>query len=268
MNNDSDSLSLKTLQFDIGQCSDPGIIRSHNEDSLLIRNIRYNSPQNESIELFAIADGMGGYKDGDLASQLAIQILDNQITDFFTRFPIQCIPDGETIFHTLDNAIRTANNEIFHLGESRRSRMATTLVVTLIVNDLAYIANLGDSRVYCLESSALNQITIDHSVGADLVALGKIQPEEIYFHPYRNVVTRFLGSSLYLEPDNFSEILKPEKSLILCSDGLWEMVKDDDIKTILLDQTNAQDACQKLVDFANKNGGPDNISVIIINVTK
>jgi len=259
--------AVKRLKYDIGQCSDIGSVRSSNEDSLISLNIGPN-PYEKRISLHAVADGLGGYEGGDIASKMALQVLTDEISKFILSAGWQKeLSNQEIILHALTTGIKAANKEVLSLGQTYCNGMATTLVAALLINDTAYIANVGDSRAYCLEGEQIRQITADHSLVASLVSSGEINPEELYTHPQRNIVTRYLGSYIDMEVDLFIEVLKPNKSLILCSDGLWEMVRDVDIKKVVHQQTTAQDACAQLIDLAKQNGGIDNISVIIVKVT-
>lgn len=149
-----------------------------------------------------------------------------------------------------------------------QSGMGTTLAAVLMINKMAYIANVGDSRVYLLEHGQIRQITNDHSLVASLVAAGGITPEEVYTHPQRNIITRYLGTEPDVEVDLFTEELHLGDSLLLCSDGLWEMVRDREIQEVAIKGDDAQSACAKLIKLANRNGGVDNMSVIMVKVSR
>ena len=256
---------LKKLRYEIGQCSDVGLVRSSNEDNLLSLNLGHDSLSSMGISLHAIADGLGGYEGGETASKLALNVLADNLTKFVGSTKSQLdLNNRESILKALTAGVRAANNEVFSQSQACGNNMATTLVAALIIDDSAYIANVGDSRAYYLEGPQIRRITADHSLVADLVSTGEISAEELYTHPQRNVITRWLGSYLNVEADFFFEVLKPDRSLILCSDGLWEMVRDNQIEKIVQEQSTAQRACEQLVEMAKKNGGVDNISVIIV----
>lgn len=149
--------------------------------------------------------------------------------------------------------------------------MGTTLALVLVVGESVLIANVGDSRVYLCQEGRLELLTRDHSVVARLVEQGKLQPEETYAHPDRNLIYRSLGANSKEEIDLFPVEggllkLRPGSRLILCSDGLWEMLRDPDIEEVLLQATDPQRASDELVRLANVAGGADNISVIVVNV--
>jgi protein phosphatase len=227
-----------------------------------------NRVSGASVSLYAVADGLGGYEGGEIASKMALKVMAENISKFILSASWENdLNNKAAISKALTVGIRAANNEVLSQSHTYANNMATTLVTALVINDSAYIANVGDSRAYCLDGGQIRQITVDHSLVAGLVSAGEIGPEELYTHPQRNIVTRWLGSDMNMEVDLFNEILKPNKSLILCSDGLWEMVKDIHIEKIVLEQSTAQEACEQLVDMAKQNGGIDNISVIIVKVT-
>jgi serine/threonine protein phosphatase PrpC len=165
----------------------------------------------------------------------------------------------------LTEGVKIANNQVYTQAE--QSGMATTLAAVLIIDTMAYIANVGDSRVYLLNRGQLRQITNDHSLVASLVAAGEITPEEAYTHPRRNIITRCLGTQPDIQVDLFTEELHSGDSLLLCSDGLWEMVRNNKIQEAAIEANDAQSACERLVKLANQNGGVDNVSVIMVKVS-
>jgi protein phosphatase len=146
--------------------------------------------------------------------------------------------------------------------------MGTTLASALIIGSRAYVANAGDSRVYSFYGGTLEQITVDHSLVASLVAAGEITRDEIYTHPRRNIITRCLGMRPEEEADLFTREMRPDESLVICSDGLWEFVHDDAMTEIISRAENIQSACDNLIKAANRNGGLDNISVVIVKAKK
>jgi len=261
--------SVKIRNLEVGFSSDKGLVRSSNEDSTLTLDIGQDIVTDQRVCLYAVADGLGGYDGGKIASKTATKMLAKYISE-------QLIPiikkenlgkiKQKSIRDILASGIKAANKVVYLHGQNKANNMATTLVTALIINNVAYIANIGDSRAYCIEGDHLRQITFDHSLVASLVSAGEIEQEEIYTHPQRNMVTRYLGSENEIEVDYFKELLSPGKSIVLCSDGLWEMIKDIDLRDIILERSHAQVTCDKLVEKAKENGGVDNISVIVINV--
>ncbi|MBN1191230.1 MAG: serine/threonine-protein phosphatase [Dehalococcoidales bacterium] len=221
------------------------------------------------IGLYAIADGLGGYQGGEKASSMALKLMaDYLVKD--TLFQLFKKEYGNlshnSVLQAMANVIKRVGNEMFGSVTSENHLMGTTLAVVLILNNTAYIANVGDSRVYLMDHQLLRQITKDHSLVAELVSVGKITKEQIYTHPQRNIVTRCLGMQYNTDVDLFTEVMQPDMSILICSDGLWEMVRDPNLEEILSKTSNPQTACEKMVDLAKYNGGSDNISVIIIKV--
>lgn len=264
--------SARALKIDVGQATHQGMIRSSNEDSLLMLQFRPEGASAvTSFGLYAVADGVGGHHAGEVASNLAIQVLAKSLEKSLILPNLEVAQRGldkQHISRVLSEAIKSANREVYARGKSEGTDMGTTMAAALIIDTTAYIANVGDSRVYLLEGKQLRQITTDHSIVATLLAAGLITAQEIYTHPRRNIITRSLGIQEDVEVDLFEEKLKNGTSLLLCSDGLWEMVRDDMIKEVLLKATSPQSACEQLLELANRGGGIDNISVLIVKVSE
>lgn len=261
----------RTLKYDIGWATDNGMVRKHNEDSLLTLELRLlDGFEGISADLYAVADGVGGHEGGEVASSLALRVLTSKVLEFLLlpglKGEIENVNQG-FLSKVLVEGIKIANSEVYSQGQGKNSDMATTLAAVLVIDSTAYIANVGDSRVYSLDGDKLTQVTTDHSLVASLVSAGEITQEEIYTHPQRNIITRCLGTEADVEVDLFTEEVKSGISLILCSDGLWEMVRDNTIKDIVLKAENPQKAYEQLIKTANKNGGMDNISVVIFRVS-
>jgi protein phosphatase len=165
-------------------------------------------------------------------------------------------------------AIQQANKAILRYGEQKTSArgLGCTVTAALIQNDHAYIANVGDSRTYLLRDGKLNPITRDHSLVARLVEAKQIEPDEIYSHPQRNLIYRSLGAGhKTVEVDIFNLTLRPGDTLLLCSDGLWEMVRSEDLLKELSEKSSLQTICNNLIDLANTNGGEDNITAVVVH---
>ncbi len=231
----------------VGSKTDVGYVREHNEDSLLVRP-----------PLFAVCDGMGGHKAGEVASDIAVRVL-------AARAPRQTDAQG------LKQAVEEANISIIHAvheGEGREG-MGTTCTAAILEDERLTIAQVGDSRAYLLHSGALQQITRDHSLVADLVDSGEITPEEARNHPWRSYITRALGLDPRVEPDIYELNIHSGDRLMLCSDGLYSMVRDEKIADILNRTPEPQKAADRLVKAALDAGGSDNITVIVVdaNVT-
>ena len=205
--------------------------------------------------LFVVADGMGGHNAGDFASSFAVQTLVHTIQEDENQNPIKIIR----------NAVEEANRKV--LEESKlhveMSGMGTTMVLVTIVDDYAYVANVGDSRLYLIEDQIL-QITKDHSLVQEMVRRGLITKEEAREHPDKNIITRVLGIGPEIEVDFFDIHLKENSVLLLCSDGLSNMVADEDIWRIVSTSREMKEAGMRLVSLANENGGKDNIAVVLV----
>lgn len=255
---------------EVGQASHVGLVRALNEDTLLTLELRLGrSPAGISFGLYAVADGVGGHEAGEIASNLALRMLAESIVKSLLLPRLR--PEMHSLFQEstlqiLAEGVEAANNEVYSQAQAKGNNMGTTLAAVLIVDTTVYIANVGDSRIYLLEGAQLRQVTTDHSLVASLVAAGEITSKAIYTHPQRNIVTRCLGMRQDIEVDIFVEELKPGDSLLACSDGLWEMVRDDKINEVLLQSSSPQLACEQLVELSNRNGGVDNVSVIVAKV--
>ncbi len=255
-----------TIQLMISTGLDVGLKRrgKPNEDSLLaLQNTRVLRGCTCPVGLFVIADGMGGHENGLEASSLAIQSLSQSVVP-----SVIYGPTDENYAELLAEGAHRANLAIYQRNRQEKADMGTTLAAALVVDTTAYVVNAGDSRVYLYRaSSGLTQVTRDHSTVARLVESGVIEPEDIYTHPRRNEIYRSLGHHPSEDLDRFILALQPEDLLLLCSDGLWEMVRDAQIQQIIastlphLAQTSAA-----LVQAALDGGGKDNISVIVTYV--
>ncbi|HZU66143.1 MAG TPA: protein phosphatase 2C domain-containing protein [Ktedonobacteraceae bacterium] len=253
------------LSIDVGTGWDAGIKRKNrpNEDGLLVLNgICTHNDQLLPFGLLIVADGMGGHAHGQDASMLAIQYMAQSvlasltdIDDISGLFLLQMLMDG----------VQSANLAIYTCNRDNRIDMGTTITAALVLDGIAYIVNVGDSRTYLYrEAEGLIQATRDHSLVARLVESGAISPGEVYTHPERNKVYRCLGEKEEVEVDWFTRSLQEGDCLLLCSDGLWEMVRDQEIARILKrHRANPSQASSALVQAALKAGGPDNISVIV-----
>jgi PPM family protein phosphatase len=240
--------------------SDPGKKRSNNEDSFLL---------NEELMLFAVADGIGGNEGGEIASRIAVETLAEAMPDLLgekDRTPPMGIEhDTDIGISALRQAITFANQRIREKREQDpdRSNMGTTLTALLVRKQHARIANLGDSRAYILRADRFKQLTQDHSFVAEYMLSGLLTLEEAKSSPYRHVITRALGIEASARPDFTEHLLRQDDRLLLCTDGLTEMVEDDEIRRIISGST-PQDAVQKLLAAANDRGGVDNITAVVV----
>lgn len=206
--------------------------------------------------LFVVADGMGGHNAGDFASRYGVSVLVETVRKDKNFNPVK----------VMRNAIEAANREVFSQSRNDPSMagMGTTMVVCTVVGGYAYIANVGDSRLYLAGSDSMTQITQDHSLIAEMVRLGELTPEEGRNHPDKNIITRAVGTNEDVKIDFFDVKLERGDQILMCSDGLSNMVEDQRIFEILKGEDTEEDKAQVLVDEANANGGRDNIAVIVV----
>lgn len=246
---------------------DTGIRRQHmpNEDAVFA-STGITAASGETYGLFIVADGMGGHYGGQEASQLAIETIVDTLLLALQDEGLQ----QDALASTLRNAVKLANHAIYRRSQSlgladQHHRMGTTVTVALTVGRHAYIANVGDSRAYLYRAgSSMRVLTRDHSVVAALVATGAITPEEVYTHPERNVITRNLGEGPDVEVDVFYEQLYDQDTLLLCSDGLWELVRDEGVKAIIKPPWfSPQEKVAHAIYDAREEGGFDNIGVVV-----
>ncbi len=255
------------MSFEVITSTNPGIKRKYkpNEDSLFaVRGIQDENGHTQQFGLFVVADGMGGHANGQDASRLAIQT----IIDYLLPRLVHGEDTQETAEKLLVDSVQLANQAVHQHNIEHNADMGTTVTATLVVNDTAHVANVGDSRTYLYRTSdGLSKVTRDHSVVASLVDAGIIKPDDIYTHPKRNQIYRSLGEKPFVEVDPFTVQLQLGDKLLLCSDGLWDMVRDPEIKHVLETPTpDPQQLGNNLIAAALKGGGEDNVSVIVVNV--
>jgi len=250
-------LATKQLRLDVAQLTDVGRKREHNED-----NMAYVIPKDQQImakkgALFIVADGMGGHAAGEVASEIAVDTVSN----------VYYQDDSDDVAISLLHAIKRANALIHQRASENmlRSGMGTTCVAAVLRGNMAYIANVGDSRAYLLRQSQVKQVSQDHSWVAEQVRAGLLTEDQARTHAQRNVITRCLGTQADVEIDVFPEAIEESDALVLCTDGLSGLVSDDEIRRIV-DQTAPQESVYHLVERANENGGPDNITAIVVSV--
>lgn len=232
--------------------TDVGQKRKMNQDYVFVSD----SPVGNLPNLFVVADGMGGHNAGDYASSHAVQTLVDEIRDDRDFNPIKIIR----------HAIETANTEILNQAQNDVSLrgMGTTMVVATIVGHYAYVANVGDSRLYIIQDQ-IHQVTKDHSLVQEMVRMGELKAEEAKNHPDKNIITRALGAERTVDIDFFDLKLEPNSTILMCSDGLSNMVEDAKIEEIVFDsEISLERKGRKLLREANQNGGKDNIAVILV----
>ncbi|HEY5005075.1 MAG TPA: Stp1/IreP family PP2C-type Ser/Thr phosphatase, partial [Ktedonobacteraceae bacterium] len=247
----------KQLRLDVAQLTDVGRKRPHNED-----NMAYVIPKDPQVmarkgALFIVADGMGGHAAGEVASEIAVD------TVSYSYYQ----DDSEDVATSLLHAIKRANSLIHQRAAENmlRSGMGTTCVAAVLRGNVAHIANVGDSRAYLMRHGHGKQVSQDHSWVAEQVRAGLLTEDQARSHAQRNVITRCLGTQSEVDVDVFMEQLEEGDSLILCTDGLSGLVGDDELR-VIVDQFVPQESVYHLVERANENGGPDNITAIVIRV--
>lgn len=234
--------------------SDIGKLRDMNQDSFYI-----SSPE-DSIQLFIVADGMGGYKGGEIASKLAVETSKNYIINNLNSIE----HNKENILNLIRSAIEYANLVIFEKSKENPEleNMGTTIDICLVIPNKVYIGHVGDSRVYRKRKDFFRKLTTDHSYVQKLVSDGTITKEEAYNHPKKNMLIKALGCSTFVEPDVMVKGFLKDDILLMCSDGLTNMLRDEEIVKII--NENPEEACNRLIEKANENGGLDNITAVII----
>ena len=208
--------------------------------------------------LFVVADGMGGHKAGDVASKTAIEAATEYIKDCEINNPVSL----------LKRAIIYANDKVYKLALSDPedyAGMGTTFVVAVIDDGIMYVANIGDSRLYIVNSE-IRQVTLDHSLVEELIRNGQLDRNKGRNHPEKNIITRALGIGDDVVPDFFEVELSADDKILLCSDGLSNMIEDDEIRDIISETDDLEEAGKKLVERANYYGGRDNISAVVIAI--
>jgi len=249
-----------------GLSSDIGMIRGNNQDSLFAMfGTSISVESRPDFGLFIVADGMGGHHDGERASAIAIRTIAEYMMDKFYVLlmkPTTADTERPILSEVLSEAVQKANEAVS--GEIPEG--GTTVTAAAILGDLMYIGHVGDSRAYLITSEGIEQITRDHSLVQRLIELDQLTPEEAAAHPQRNVLYRAIGQSENLEVDAITRRLTPASRLLMCSDGLWNQISESNLLQIVQASKSPQDACDQLIRIANDRGGPDNITVIIIQI--
>ena len=235
--------------------TDIGKARDFNEDIFYITDNSFSD-----IQLYILADGMGGCKAGDIASKLAISTAKSYIENNIKDTP----KEKESLIQLVGSSAEYANMVVYEKSKENKDfeGMGTTIEICLIYNNRAFIAHIGDSRIYRIRNGLIRQLTQDHSYVQTLVKQGTITKDEAEIHPKKNILTRALGCNAFVEPDMLVRGFQKDDILVMCSDGLSNMVTQDDIYNLVTN--NFEIAPKEVVDLANKNGGIDNITVITI----
>ncbi len=232
--------------------TDRGLKRQLNEDNC---NVLVGYPGVPAC--FVVADGMGGHKCGEVASKQAVDSVCNLL--------LKADWKSENIPELLKSMITNVNDEVYNysLLEEATQGMGTTLIVAVIMNKKLYIGHVGDSRVYVIRDNTIDKLTWDHSFIEELVKNGSITKDEAINHPNKNLITRAVGYELDLQVDTYEIDIKENDIILLCTDGLTNMLTEQEIMEIIINNEEPQNACDSLIQNANNRGGEDNITVII-----
>ena len=254
-----------TQVLEVASCTDPGMVRSHNEDSIAA------DPANG---LLVLADGMGGYNAGEVASGMATTVIITEMQQALAEmrpYDIDSRTNQEVAARLVREQVLKANTSIFQAAQSQPqyAGMGTTLVTCLFYDNRVLVAHLGDSRLYLLRDARFRQVTRDHSLLQEQIDSGLLTPDQAKNAQHKNLVTRALGIDPSVEPEIHEYPARPGDIYLLCSDGLCDMVDDEDIgMTLTALGGNLKMAAQHLVQMANDNGGRDNVSVILVRVLR
>ena len=232
--------------------TDKGRIRSINQDFIFTST----DPVGNLPNLFVVADGMGGHNAGDFASHYGVSVMVETIRKDTNFNPVKVIRNG----------ITAANAEVWKTAheDSNMAGMGTTMVAASVVGEYLYVANVGDSRLYLLDEE-IKQISQDHSLIAEMVRLGELSQEQAKDHPDKNIITRAVGTEENIEIDFYDLKLEPGQWFLMCSDGLSNMVENEEILRIVKDaEISGEDPSLKLIEKANENGGKDNIATVVV----
>jgi protein phosphatase len=251
----NDPQSFKGLPFTWAALTDVGLCREQNEDAFLIE---------PEVGLFLVSDGMGGHPGGEVASDFVAENLSVRIETGLHKLRSK---SPRAVRNLLKKAVGFHSRELYHeaQSESAPSGMGATVVLCVLLDSRCYVVNVGDSRLYRLRKNRFTQLSQDHSYVNELIQKGQLHPDEAAGHPDSAVITQYIGMPAKTRPHIRSLELHPGDLLLLCSDGLTDMLSDKEIKMILYEIQSPQQAARLLVDKANQAGGYDNVTVILID---
>jgi len=258
---------IQPAQYLVGCAQSVGILRDHNEDSLFVLNTVLSGDKQIPAGIFIVADGMGGHEHGEVASSVATRVMaDHLLSSLHNLFTGGSMDNQST---SLQEILGSGVAAVQRAVTSKAPGGGTTLTVALALGTQVVLAHVGDSRAYLIKASGeMHAITQDHSLVQRLIELGELNEEEARVYPHRNVLYRAVGQVDPLHPDIHSHEFPQPGYLLICSDGLWGVVSDTDIFRIIQRSETVQEACRQLVEAANNEGGPDNISVILVKLPR
>lgn len=238
----------------VSSITDKGLIRESNQDFFFVSD-------NKKVPLFIVADGMGGHKAGEIASKMAVEII---VDDFFSD--VSLLNSEERIINKIKSSIARANELIYKKSKATIDceGMGTTITMAYIFNEHIFLGHVGDSRGYLVTTDLINQITEDHSLVNELIKNGSITKEEGKSHPQKNLITRAVGTETDIEIDVYIEKYHKEDTLILCTDGLTNLVDENTILNEIIKVKDIFKVGRNLTEKARNNGGYDNITIILI----
>ena len=237
--------------------SDPGCVRTQNQDAFHMEAL------NKNTLLCVVCDGMGGAKSGNVASTLALDVFVQEVKRSW-RPEL----DMEELDQMLSGAVKLANFTVFEQAQQFEefAGMGTTMVALLISGKQATIVNVGDSRAYSITSSDVEQLTTDHSLVQMMIQRGELTPERAKNYPGKNLITRAIGTESMVNCDIFHRRLNPEQCVLLCTDGLSNLLDDQELLFEVVHGADKETACQRLLDIAKNRGAPDNVTCILVQV--
>ena len=261
----------RSFRIEIHGSTDVGLVRDGNEDALLVHQLH---------DLYVVADGMGGHNCGEVASQFAVEAMqafyDSEEISARVRqahrYAIANLPKErrDVSFHALRlrKAVESANVSVFRLSQQHEALrdMGTTIVATAFSGSRVYVANVGDSRVYRLRRNVLTQLTEDHSLVNEYVKMNMLRPEDVESFPYKNVIVRAVGLHERVAVDLTFANVRAGDQILLCTDGLTDLVRDHEMEAILVDAPDPDTACARLTDAAKERGGHDNITALLLKL--
>ncbi|MEN8904713.1 MAG: Stp1/IreP family PP2C-type Ser/Thr phosphatase [Clostridiales bacterium] len=238
--------------------SDTGLIRTVNEDSFFIKSSYENLP-----DIYIIADGMGGHNAGEIASKTAAEYTGEVLLNTPGAFL-----EEENLTASIIEAMEKANQKVFEMSKakSENSGMGTTLIAAVVYGKKLYIGHIGDSRVYILKKGIISKITSDHSLVEELLRSGTLTKEEAENHPKKNIITRAIGCSVVIDVDLYEYDIENGDIILMCTDGLTNMVNENQIRDIVQNSKDLGTASENLINKANENGGEDNTTVILFRI--
>jgi len=255
---------VRPAQLLVGSCQSVGMQRNHNEDTLItLSAVVADDMTDLPFGVFIVADGMGGHQYGEVASGTAARAMAEYLISklYSSLAGVKPEAQGESLQEIMEAGVNEANQAVIRKAPGG----GTTLTTALVIGEQVTIAHVGDSRAYFLFTDGRVQaLTQDHSLVRRLVQLKQITEEEALVHPQRNVLYRAIGQNEPFRPDINSYLLPHPGYLMICSDGLWGVVNENEISRIVLNAPSLTSACQSLIDAANDAGGPDNITAVLV----